>query len=464
MSDENLSDLRVLVVDDEPSVVTSLQKVLVREGWTVLTATNGRQALEVVREETVAVVITDFQMPEMSGLDLLRSLKAITPETEVILITAHGTIEMAVDAMKQGAYDFVVKPFKRHDIVRGVRRALEKQRLVLENRQLRSELDRTLGHRQIIGQSLVIQEMLDLVEQVASSSAAVLLTGESGTGKGLVARALHQGSVRAPRPFVAINCAAIPDTLLESELFGYERGAFTGATGRKEGRFERAHQGTLFLDEIGEMAPHVQVKLLRALQDGEIERLGGTKPIQVDCRIVAATNRDLVKAVRQEKFREDLYYRLNVITIHLPPLRERLDDVALLAHRFLDLYAKKNNKKVDGVTPDALELLSNYTWPGNVRELENVIERAVVLCKNDMITIDNLPPMMRSNQGAQRMVTFPVGTALVDVEQRMIAETLKMTQGDKRLSAQLLGIATRTIYRKLEEEKESAVENDAAAS
>jgi two-component system response regulator HydG len=453
MSVETQPDLKVLVVDDEPAVVTSLQKVLVREGLTVLTANNGRQALEIVRDEAVAVVITDFQMPEMSGLDLLRSLKAITPETEVILITAHGTIEMAVDAMKQGAYDFVVKPFKRHDIVRGVRRALEKQLLVLENRQLRAELDRTLGHRQIIGQSLVVQEMLELVEQVASSSAAVLLTGESGTGKELVARALHRESMRASRPFVAINCAAIPDTLLESELFGYERGAFTGATGRKEGRFERAHQGTLFLDEIGEMAPHVQVKLLRALQDGEIERLGGTKAIHVDCRIVAATNRDLVEAVRQEKFREDLYYRLNVITIDLPPLRERLDDVALLAHRFLGIYAKKNDKRVDGVTPEALELLSNYTWPGNVRELENVIERAIVLCKGDMITVDNLPPMMRSHQGAQRMVTFPVGTSLDDIEQRMIAETLKMTQGDKRLAAQLLGIATRTIYRKLDDNK-----------
>jgi two-component system response regulator HydG len=461
MSVETQPDLKVLVVDDEPAVVTSLQKVLVREGLTVLTASNGRQALEVVRDEAVAVVITDFQMPEMSGLDLLRSLKAITPETEVILITAHGTIEMAVNAMKQGAYDFVVKPFKRHDIVRGVRRALEKQRLVLENRQLRAELDRTLGHRQIIGQSLVMQEMLDLVEQVASSSAAVLLTGESGTGKELVARALHQGSLRASNAFVAINCAAIPDTLLESELFGYERGAFTGATSRKEGRFERAHKGTLFLDEIGEMAPHVQVKLLRALQDGEIERLGGTKTIQVDCRIVAATNRDLVEAVRRERFREDLYYRLNVITIDLPPLRERLDDVALLAHRFLDIYAKKNDKKVDGVTPNALELLSNYTWPGNVRELENVIERAIVLCKDNMITVDNLPPMMRAHQGAQRMVTFPVGTPLDDIEQRMIAETLKMTQGDKRLAAQLLGIATRTIYRKLDDNKLSGKDDHA---
>ena len=461
MSVETQPDLKVLVVDDEPAVVTSLQKVLVREGLTVLTASNGRQALEVVRDEAVAVVITDFQMPEMSGLDLLRSLKAITPETEVILITAHGTIEMAVNAMKQGAYDFVVKPFKRHDIVRGVRRALEKQRLVLENRQLRAELDRTLGHRQIIGQSLVMQEMLDLVEQVASSSAAVLLTGESGTGKELVARALHQGSLRASNAFVAINCAAIPDTLLESELFGYERGAFTGATSRKKGRFERAHKGTLFLDEIGEMAPHVQVKLLRALQDGEIERLGGTKTIQVDCRIVAATNRDLVEAVRRERFREDLYYRLNVITIDLPPLRERLDDVALLAHRFLDIYAKKNDKKVDGVTPNALELLSNYTWPGNVRELENVIERAIVLCKDNMITVDNLPPMMRAHQGAQRMVTFPVGTPLDDIEQRMIAETLKMTQGDKRLAAQLLGIATRTIYRKLDDNKLSGKDDHA---
>ena len=455
-------DLKVLVVDDEPAVVASLQKVLQREGWTVLTASDGRTALEMVREEGISVVVTDFQMPEMSGLDLLRSLKTIAPDTEVILITAYGTIEMAVDAMKQGAYDFVVKPFKRHDITRGVRRALEKQRLVQENQQLRAELDRTLGQREIIGQSLVMQETLELVDQVAPSSAAVLLTGESGTGKELIARALHRGSPRSERPFIAINCAAIPETLLESELFGYERGAFTGATGRKEGRFERAHKGTLFLDEIGEMAPHVQVKLLRALQDGEIERLGGVKPIQVDCRIVAATNRDLVQEVENGRFREDLYYRLNVITIDLPPLRKRLDDVALLAHHFMDVYAKKNGKDIQGLTPDAVNLLTNYSWPGNVRELENAMERSVVLCKGDTITADNLPQKMHVHPGAQRMITFPVGTTLDDVEQRMIEETLRMTQGDKRLAAQLLGIATRTIYRKIDGKKES--ENEESRS
>jgi len=449
------TDLKVLVVDDEPAVVTSLQKVLQREGWSVLTANDGRTALELVREEGISVVVTDFQMPEMSGLDLLRSLKTIAPETEVILITAYGTIEMAVDAMKQGAYDFVVKPFKRHDITRGVRRALEKQRLVLENRQLRAELDRTLGQREIIGQSLVMNETLELVDQVAPSSAAVLLTGESGTGKELIARALHRGSPRSERPFVAINCAAIPETLLESELFGYERGAFTGATGRKEGRFERAHQGTLFLDEIGEMAPHVQVKLLRALQDGEVERLGAIKPTQVDCRIVAATNRDLVKEVETGRFREDLYYRLNVITIDLPPLRKRLDDVALLAHHFMDVYAQKNGKEIHGLTPEALNLLTNYAWPGNVRELENAMERSVVLCKGDTITVENLPQKMHVQPGAQRMITFPVGTALSDVEQKMVEETLRMTQGDKRLAAQLLGIATRTIYRKMDDKKEA---------
>ena len=453
MTDDSLTvsdDLKVLVVEDDPANRDSLRRVLERERMAVLTASNGREALDIVRAESVAVVVTDFQMPGMTGLELLQSVKTLAPETEVILITAYGTIEMAVQAMKEGAYDFVVKPFKRHDIVRGVRRALEKQRLVIENRRLREELDRTLGKRHIIGQSLAMKETLDLVDQVAPSSATVLLTGESGTGKELFARALHTGSPRSARPFIAINCAAIPDTILEAELFGHEKGAFTGAVARKEGRFERAHQGTLFLDEIGDMAAHVQVKLLRVLQEGELERLGGTRPVKVDCRIVAATNRDLSAEVAAGRFREDLYYRLNVISIHLPPLRDRLDDVPLLAHHFLRHYADKNQKRIHGIAPEAAELLGEYAWPGNVRELENVIERAVVLAKGDGIGPEDLPAKVRTHGGAQRVVAIPLGTPLHEVEMRLIHETLRMTRGDKRLAARLLGIATRTIYRKLD--------------
>ncbi len=460
MSIEDVDGLTVLVVDDDPANLASLSKVLLREQLHVLTAQNGRQALDQVREHQVAVIVTDFQMPEMSGLDLLRSVKMVSPETEVILITAYGTIELAVEAMKQGAYDFVVKPFKRHDIVSGVRRALEKLQLVTENRQLRAQLDLTRGKRCIIGQSLVMQQTLELVSQVAPSSATVMLTGESGTGKELIARALHQESGRALRPFVAINCAAIPESILEAELFGYEKGAFTGAVSRKEGRFERAHTGTLFLDEIAEIAPHVQVKLLRVLQEGEVERLGSNQPIKVDCRIVAATNKDLDKEVNHGRFRDDLFYRLNVISIELPRLRDRLDDVPLLAHHFLSIYSEKNAKGEVGITPEAMELLSSYSWPGNVRELENIIQRAVVLVKGNLIGVAELPAQIRAGGGASRSVTISLGTPLADVEQMLIQETLKMTDGDKRLAAQLLGIATRTIYRKQKTQDELVDEGD----
>ena len=445
------SELLVLVVDDDAANRESLRKVIEREGVTVRVASDGREALAVLQRERVAVMITDYQMPGgMTGVDLLRSAKSLSPETEVVLITAYGTIELAVEAMKQGAYDFVVKPFKRHDIVACLNRALDKQRLVVENRRLKAELAESVGHRRIIGTSVAMKETLDLVDQVAPSSATVLITGESGTGKELIARALHSGSTRASKPFVAINCAAIPDTILEAELFGYEKGAFTGAVQRREGRFERAHQGTLFLDEIGEIAPHVQVKLLRVLQEGEIERLGGSAPLKVDCRIVAATNKDLAAEVRNGRFREDLFYRLNVITVHLSPLRDRLDDVPLLAQHFLAHYAKKNDKRLAGFSAAAIDALESHAWPGNVRELENCVERAVVLARGDMVQVEDLPPQVRTHGVAQRAVTIPLGTSLDEVERRLIHETLRMTKGDKRLAAQLLGVATRTIYRKLE--------------
>ena len=446
---ESTQTLPILVVDDEPANVTAIRRVLEREGLPVRTASNGREALEALRAEPIALVITDYQMPGMTGLELLKSVAKLSPETDVIMITAFGSIEMAVEAMKLGAYDFVVKPFKRHALLSPVRRALEKQGLVVENRRLREELSRTMGKRRIIGQSIVMREMLELVDQVAPSSATVLITGESGTGKELVARAIHSGSHRSGKPFVAVNCAAIPDTILEAELFGYEKGAFTGAMARREGRFERASSGTLFLDEIGEMEPHVQVKLLRALQEGEIERLGGAQTIKVDCRIVAATNRDLMEDVKAGRFREDLYYRLNVIGVELPALRLRLDDVPLLAHHFLGSYSRKNNKNIEGFSQDAMDVLSSYEWPGNVRELENVIERAVVLSRTDTIGVSELPPKIRNSTPTVRTISIPLGTPLDEVEQRLIQETLKMTNGDKRLAARLLGIATRTIYRKL---------------
>ncbi len=442
----------VLVVDDEPSIVESLDKIFRREGLTVLTASSGAEGLELLRRHRVGVLLSDLMMPGTSGMDLLRAAKTVAPETEVILMTAYGTVETAVDAMKEGAYDFVAKPLKRAHVVRVVRNALDKQSLVTENRALKAQLTER-RRRAIIGTSLPWRRTMDIVHQAAPSEATVLLLGESGTGKELLARALHENSTRAKGPFVAINCAAIPETILEGELFGYEKGAFTGATSARDGRFEAASGGTLFLDEIGEISRHVQVKLLRVLQEGEIERLGGGgKPRRIDLRLVAATNVDLAEEVRAGRFREDLFYRLNVIPVHVPPLRDRREDVPILVQHFISLYAEKNGKPIAGCTPAALARLADYPWPGNVRELENAIERAVVLARGTAIDEDALPTEIRTAAAAGAPgLTFAVGTALAEIEMRVIRETLRHTRGDKRLAATLLGIATRTIYRRLAE-------------
>jgi two-component system response regulator HydG len=446
----------VLVVDDEPGIVESLTKIFQREGVHVLSATDGAAGLELLRKHRVGVLLTDLMMPRTTGMDLLKAAKTVAPETEVVLMTAYGTVETAVQAMKEGAYDFVTKPLKRAHVVRIVRNALEKQSLVVENRVLRAQLSEK-RRRAIIGTSLAWRRTMELVGQAAPSDATVLLLGESGTGKELLARALHTGSGRADKPFVAINCAAIPESILEGELFGYEKGAFTGATSAREGRFEAANGGTLFLDEIGEMSRHVQVKLLRVLQEGEIERLGGSgKPRPIDIRLLAATNVDLTRAVQEGRFREDLYYRLNVISVNVPPLRERRDDIALLAQHFIHVYAEKNGKGIAGCTQRALDLLCDYAWPGNVRELENAIERAVVLTRSDTLDESVLPReivMQNAGPGAHAghgALSFPIGTPLAEIEMCVIRETLRHTDGDKRLAAKLLGIATRTIYRRLE--------------
>lgn len=439
----------LLIVDDDPSNLESLARIFRRERVGVVTAKDGKEALGLLRKSRISVVLTDLMMPQMSGLDLLRAAKTVSPETEFILMTAFGTVETAVEAMKEGAWDFVTKPFKKIQIVKAVRRALDRQTLVHENQALRAELEGSRRDRSIIGNSIAIRQTLDLVTQVAPSSATVLLTGESGTGKELLARAIHRGSQRKDRPFIAVNCAALPETLLEAELFGHEKGAFTGATSQRQGRFELADGGTLFLDEIGETTPQLQVKLLRALQEGEFERVGGSRSVRVDARIVAATNTNLRKAVSEGRFREDLFYRLNVIHVALPSLRERKDDVPLLAHHFLRKYADKNDKGALGITKAAIDRMMTWDWPGNVRELENAIERAVVLCRSDAIDVDELPPHIRQGEADARVLRVPVGTPLSEIEAMVIRETLAATRGDKRLAAQLLGIATRTIYRKI---------------
>lgn len=439
----------LLIVDDDTSNLESLSRIFKRESLEVLTATNGKEALDILRRQRISVCLTDLMMPQTSGLDLMRAAKTVSSETEFILMTAFGTVETAVEAMKEGAWDFVTKPFKRIQIVQAVKRAMDRQTLVLENLALRAQLQESQRDGSIIGNGLLMRNVMEMVQQVAPSSATVLLTGESGTGKELIARALHRRSGRAQRPFIAVNCAALPDALLETELFGHEKGAFTGATGQRQGRFELADRGTLFLDEIGETTPQLQVKLLRVLQEGAFERVGGARQVRVDVRIVAATNRDLKAEVEAGRFREDLYYRLNVIHLDLPSLRARTEDVPLLAHHFLKQYAEKNAKEIGGITRAAHDVLLNWSWPGNVRELENAIERAVVLCRTDTIDVDDLPPHIRQSDQDRRTLSVPIGTPLDEIERAVIRETLAMTKGDKKLAAQLLGIATRTIYRKI---------------
>ncbi len=445
----------VLVVDDERSNVESIEKIFLREGMRVLSASDAKRALELVRSHRVHVVLTDLMMPGTTGLELLRAIKQVAPEVEVVLMTAYGSVEVAVSAMREGAYDFVEKPLKRIAIVKSVRKAAEKQELVAENQSLKDEIKR-LAHREIVGSSPALRRVIDVATQAAPSQATVLLLGESGTGKELLARYIHERSARVRAPFVAVNCAAIPETILESELFGHEKGAFTGATGRKDGRFAKAAGGTLFLDEIGELSPSVQVKLLRVLQEGEYEPLGGNT-VKAHVRIVAATNRDLVAEVAAGRFREDLYYRLNVIAITAPPLRARREDVPLLVDHFLGLYCAKNGRPRLRPTRVVLGRLMDYAWPGNVRELENVIERAVVLSRNDSLTEADLPDHIATVQSSTAApLTFELGTPLDEIELRVIRETLRQTKGDKSVAAQLLGISTRTIYRKLDGVPEDA--------
>ncbi len=439
----------MLVVDDDHANLDSVCKVFQREGVPTLSAANGQEAIELLRRPEVGVMVTDLMMPGVDGQELLKAARAMRPDVEVVLMTAYATVETAVSAMRDGAYDFITKPLKRHSLVKAVQKAMEKQALVAENRDLKAQLA-AVGPRTMIGQSPAIRAFLETLGQAAPSTATVLLMGESGTGKELAARSIHDQSPRAKGPFVAVNCAALPESILEAELFGVEKGAFTGAVARKEGRFERASGGTLFLDEVGEMSAGAQVKLLRVLQEGEVERLGGTHTIKVDVRVVAATNKDLQREIAEGRFREDLYFRLNVVEVKIPSLASRREDVPLLADHFLRRYAAKNNKTLRGFSDAARSLLENYAWPGNVRELEHALERAVVLCRNDIIDVGDLPESVRKGPiGAASQIVIPIGTPMEEIERRVIHETLRHTKGDKNLAARLLGIAARTIYRKL---------------
>jgi DNA-binding NtrC family response regulator len=391
----NGASATVLVVDDEPNIRRVVQAALAKDGYEVMTAENGKTALDAVSTNSeLDVIISDLIMPDMNGVELLEAARQINPSVSVIMITAHGTIKSAVDAMRLGAFDYITKPFDLDELKVIVRRAVERRQLINENLTLKQQLKTRYKFDNIVGQSSAMQEVFRLVERVANSRASVLIRGESGTGKELIARAIHYNSSRAQKPFVPVACVALSEQLLESELFGHEKGAFTGAISQKPGRFEMAHMGTLFLDEIGDIPGQVQMKLLRVIQEREFERVGGLKTIKVDVRLITATNQDLEKAVKEGKFREDLYYRLQVVQIYLPPLRDRMEDVPLLVEHFIEKYSKENGKSIKYASPEALEAMMKYKWPGNVRELENAVERAVVLAEPDaqLITPDLLPP------------------------------------------------------------------------
>ena len=447
---------KILVVDDDAVARELLAEALKKEGYDVEAFGSGEAAIARGREGRVDLVLTDIRMGAVDGLTVLREFKRISQDTAIVVLTAFGSLEGAIEAIKQGAYDYLAKPFKKEEIKLVVQRSLDHCRLLRENTKFREELKSKDEWSPLVGSSPAMLEVYKLVARVSESKSTVLLQGESGTGKELIARAIHGNSPRRDKPFVPVNCGALPDTLLESEMFGYEKGAFTGAVGTKTGLFESASGGTLFLDEVGELGQALQVKLLRVMQDHEVRRVGGTHSIKVDVRIIAATNRDLEQFVKEGKFRDDLFYRLNVVRITLPSLTERQEDIPMLAHYFLQKCATGTTTPVRGFHPDTMELLNRYRWPGNVRELENAIERAVSLSHGPLLTPDDLPvairqaPIHADAKPESPDTTEPVCLTLEEVEKRHLVRVLKETKGNKVKASKILGIDRRTLYRMAE--------------
>ncbi len=443
---------RILVVDDERDIRRALEYVLSGEGYTVDIASNGIEAINRLREKDYDLVITDLRMEGADGFEVLKRSKEINALVPVIIITAYGTIDSAVEAMKLGAADYIVKPFLHDEIKLTVNRIIEHGKLSLENLRLKRQLSQQFGCKEIIGQSESISRIFDTIEKVAPTRANILITGESGTGKGLIAETIHCNSPRRDKPFMSINCAAIPETLLESELFGYKKGAFTGATSDKTGLIVMANEGTLFLDEIGDMPPIIQSKLLNVLESGEVLPLGDTKTKMVDVRIISATNKDIEACIRQKNFREDLYYRLNVIEIRVPALRERRDDIPLLANHFLEEGVSLTGRKTKILDESAMKALISYSWPGNVRELRNVIERAIILSSGEKITINDLPQKIRTGGEVGHAVDTPIQPlkAMVsEYEKEIITNALRRFNGNKEMVVKKLGIDLATLYRKM---------------
>ena len=444
-----LNHFHILVVDDEPVQREMIGGFLKKQGFEVIAADSAERALELFRQDAFDLVLTDQKMAEMSGLELLQAVHTINAETPVILITAFGTIEAAVTALKHGAIDYLTKPLNLDELLYRIRQVSDRYRIINENRELREALQDRHRIEGIIGESGPMLEVLSIVRRVAPSEATVLIRGESGTGKELIAKAIHFGSPRARGPLVKVNCAALPEALLESELFGHEKGAFTGALTSRQGRFELANGGTIFLDEIGDLPLHLQAKLLRVLQEREFEKVGSSRPVRVNVRIMAASHRPLEDLIKAGQLREDLYYRLNVVTIFIPPLRERRSDVALLLDHFLRQYAEKNGKTIRGLTPEGRDILLRYDYPGNVRELENIIERAVVLTRDDVIGSGDLPLTVQELEVADGDRETNLTVAVEALERRMIRDALARSDGIQTRAAELLGMGERALRYKL---------------
>lgn len=444
---------KILVVDDEPSHRQMLEAVLSADGYEVQQANDGQDAIISVEERFYDLILMDVRMSRVSGIEALKKIKELSPGIPVIIMTAYASVSTAVDALKSGAYDYLTKPLDIEELKILIAKALRQRQLEQENVYLRERLGDRFDFSNIIGRSSAMRDLFETIALVAPTDANVLIVGESGTGKELIANAIHQNSPRKDRPFIKVNCAALPETLLESELFGHEKGAFTGALARKRGRFQLAHFGSIFLDEIGEMSPTTQTKILRVLQEREFEPLGSTQTVKVDTRVVAATNKNLEEEIQEGRFREDLYYRLNVVTLEVPPLRERREDVSLLTDFFLKQYAKKNQRLIKGFTPRAMDLLMRHGWPGNVRELENVVERAVIMARGDMISQAEFPDTFRDLEAQEEQVGIDLtpGRSLKDMEREMILRTLEEAGGNRTRSAEILGISRRTLQLKLKD-------------
>lgn len=462
----------ILIIDDEPLMRISISDALKVEGYDVASAATGGEGLKAIKDTSYDVVITDLKLPEVDGLQILKACRQFSPGTKVLMITAYASVETAVEAMKQGAYDYITKPFSMDELILTVKRLIEIKDIEDENVYLKEKIEEKYDFSGIIGRSEKMQDVFEKIKIIAPTDTTVLINGESGTGKELVANAIHYNSPRKNEAFIKVSCAALPETLLEAELFGHERGAFTGALKQKKGRFELAHKGTLFLDEIGEITQAVQVKLLRVLQEREFERLGGTNTISVDVRIICATQRDLKKEVQKGSFREDLYYRLNVVPVHLPALRDRKEDILLLMEHFLNMYSRHMNKPMKGISIEAREFILKYDYPGNIRELENAVKRALTLSRDKEIQPWDLPEDMcticreGSKIGDMFSYSEPLPTAMSLFEKQYISKVLEETKGNKTLASKLLGISRKTLWEKCKLygllKKEEIVEDNTA--